>query len=105
MLTIWLTWIGLGLVVMFIGCVGLNLAVDMFDSVWGLFLGLISCCVLGLGICLPFAPIFIIEEQNCEARGGEIVGTGVYEDVTTFVSSGNTMIPVTSEVEITACTK
>lgn len=33
--------------------------------------------------------------EDCEERGGEMVGTGEY--TTTFIQSGNTMIPMQSE--------
>lgn len=57
--------------------------------------------ILGLLIAIVFILIgmavvaAIQENKECNAKGGEMVGTG--ENTTTFVLSGKIMVPVTNE--------
>ncbi|MFP3721319.1 hypothetical protein, partial [Niallia circulans] len=57
------------------------------------FLGLLIAIIF---ILLGIAVVAAIKENNeCNAKGGKMVGTGEYS--TTFVLSGKVMVPVTNE--------
>lgn len=47
-------------------------------------------------VVAAYIVICIKESDKCSAKGGKMVGTGVY--TTTYVASGKVMIPITSEI-------
>ena len=58
------------------------------------FMALLIAILLALLVLLIVA---IVQENNeCIAKGGEMVGTGNY--VTTYVMSGKVLVPIISEV-------
>lgn len=61
----------------------------MRDTNFKLFMGLI------VFLCLLFILAIFVMYDDCKSRGGEMVPNGVYN--TTYVYSGNVMIPITSE--------
>jgi hypothetical protein len=71
-------WILAGLAVLLGGCWLLNWSTDIYSDVLGLFMGIISVIVVCVGLCLPFVPLFVAEDnaehrlmEACEDIGGE----------------------------------
>lgn len=75
-------------------------------STWSIKMMEMDKVMIGIGatiVALLLVCIFAIvqESKDCEAKGGEMVGTGRY--TTTYVMSGSVLMPISSEV--TECSK
>lgn len=73
---------------------------DRFSNSLIAFLLALLFALIVWAICLA-----IKEDKECTSSGGKWVGTGEYYTQTTYVFSGNVMIPVTSTQEEMKCVK
>lgn len=61
--------------------------------------GIVVALVIVIGAIL--IGMVILEQDECQKKGGEMVGTGKY--TTTYIKSGQINVPITTEIQ--ACTK
>jgi uncharacterized membrane protein len=70
------------------------------DAVSVFFYTVITFLIILLGICIY---AIFAEYNECEAKGGEMIGTGEYYTTTTMVMSGKVLVPITQTHEEVEC--
>jgi hypothetical protein len=70
------------------------------DIVSVFFYSIIVALAVLLGVCIYG---IVAEYDECEEKGGEMVGTGEYYTTTTMVMSGKVLVPITQTHEYVEC--